>query len=286
LLTALASYLDARSQGGRWLLRIDDLDAPRCRPQHIDTILHQLEAHGLGWDEAPRLQSAHRDEYEAAFETLEQQGRLYRCRCSRAQLAASSLAGPDGPVYAGTCRDLSFDAATLCAWRLRLEGDGSLELADDWNGPAVRDRRRDIGDYTLRRADGQIGYQLACVVDERALQITDVVRGADLIGSSFRQIELCRALELSPPRYRHVPVLIDHDGRKLSKQNHAAAVDSAEALSNLRCCLQLLGQSVPDTSDIRSILEQAITDWNPGALPSTNALPMPLDGRHRLHLAS
>jgi glutamyl-Q tRNA(Asp) synthetase len=177
LLTALASYLRARSAGGLWLLRIDDLDAERSRPEWIDTILRQLQAHRLHWDEPPRLQSRHAAEYLPALQQLQQAGLLYACACTRAQLARDSLPGPDGAVYAGRCRDQAV-LSPRPAWRLRA-GGCELRMDDIWQGELRRELAKDIGDFVVRRADGQTGYQLACVVDEAAQGITEVVRGAD-----------------------------------------------------------------------------------------------------------
>lgn len=268
LLTALASWLQARQAGGAWLLRIDDLDSERCRPEHADTILRQLEAHGLLWDEPPRVQSRHVAAYEAAFERLQQQGQLYPCACTRAQLAKDSLPGIDGPVYAGTCRDRAMISGRP-SWRLRA-GSGQLHLDDPWQGGLRRDLAADIGDFVVRRADGQIGYQLACVVDEAAQGISEVVRGADLIGSSFRQLQLQTLLGLPSPAYRHLPVLAGPDGRKLSKQNHARPIDAAHAAANLRYCLELLGQAPPQelgSSGVEHVLRWAVRHWNPAAVP-------------------
>lgn len=268
LLTALASYAQARSQGGQWLLRIDDLDRERSRPAHIDAILRQLEAHGLLWDEPPRLQSRHTAEYEAAYAQLHQRKLLYPCACTRAQLARDSRPGIDGPVYAGTCRDQRIEVPHP-AWRLRLQ-PGSLRLSDPWQGELRRDLCADVGDFVLRRADGHIGYQLACVVDEAAQRISEVVRGADLIGSSFRQILLQGLLGLPSPAYRHLPVIVGSDGRKLSKQNHARPLDAARAADNLHDCLQLLGQSPPAAlagAAASEVLRWGLDHWNAAAVP-------------------
>jgi len=268
LLTALASWLQARSAGGSWLLRIDDLDRERCRAGHADTILRQLEAHGLLWDEPPRVQSRHVAAYEAAFERLHDLGLLYPCACTRAQLAQDSPAGIDGPVYAGTCRDRGV-VSERPSWRLRA-GSGELRLRDPWQGELRRDLATDIGDFVLRRADGQIGYQLACVVDEAAQGISEVVRGADLIGSSFRQIRLQALLGLPAPGYRHLPVLAGPDGRKLSKQNHARPLDAAHAADNLRYCLELLGQAPPaglGGTAASDVLRWGLAHWNAAAVP-------------------
>ena len=268
LLTALASWLQARRAGGAWLLRIDDLDTERCRPEHADTILRQLEAHGLLWDEPPRVQSRHTAEYEAAFERLHELGLLYPCACTRAQLAQDSPAGIDGPIYAGTCRDRGV-LSERPSWRLRV-GSGTLRLRDPWQGELLRDLAGDIGDFVLRRADGQIGYQLACVLDEAAQGISEVVRGADLIGSSFRQLYLQGLLGLPAPAYRHLPVLAGADGRKLSKQNHARPIDAAHAAENLRYCLDLLGQASAATlagAAVAEVLRWAQEHWNPAVVP-------------------
>lgn len=275
LLTALAGFLQAKQAGGVWLLRIDDLDPQRCRREHADTILRQLEAHGLHWDEAVRWQSAEVDAYEAALGQLRERALLYHCRCTRARLAAESHAGPDGPVYAGTCRDRH---ETTGALRLRV-GTGLVRLVDPWQAAVERDLQRDVGDFVLRRADGTIGYQLACVVDEDAQAISEVVRGYDLIGSSLRQCHLQRLLGLATPEYRHLPVLLDAQGQKLSKQNHAAPVDAVRASANLQHCLLLLGQDPPaelGRSAVPELLDWAIAHWRPMAIPHRQSLPAPV----------
>ena len=257
LLTALASWLDARSHGGQWLLRIDDLDRPRCVPGADRRILEQLEAHGLAWDEAPRYQSAHLNAYRAALDTLEQSGALYACRCTRAELAVMQHAGVDGPVYAGTCRSLHLPQDGN-AWRFAI-GAGTLTLDDGIQGLLKRDAAKDIGDFVVRRRDGIYGYHLACAIDEHAQGITDIVRGADLIGSTFAQLALMARLGRPAPRYAHVPVLLGTDGLKLSKQNHATAIDDRLAADNLRVCLRQLGQPAPEALSHASVAE--LLDW-------------------------
>lgn len=273
LVTALAGFLDARRAGGRWLLRIDDLDAPRCRPEHVDAILHQLEAHGLEWDESPRRQSAHVDEYEQAFDGLLREGRLYRCRCTRAELAAAAASGTVGEVYPGTCRGRVIDSSLPAAWRLRIPAGPPLVLDDRWQGPLQRDREREVGDFTVRRADGQIGYQLASVIDDRAMRITDAVRGADLVGSSLKQRLLFEAFAAPAPRFAHLPLLTDARGRKLSKQNHAAAIDPQHARDNLQHALRLLGQPPPDAGPVHAQIAEAIDRWDATKVPRTASLP-------------
>jgi glutamyl-Q tRNA(Asp) synthetase len=279
LLTALAGFLEARQANGRWLLRIDDLDAPRCRPEHVDTIKRQLEAHGLFWDETARHQSEHINEYEAAFETLRNDHRLYRCRCTRAELSASVIEGPDGDVYAGTCRPLAIDDNISAAWRIRIDADAPVTIVDRWRGLLRRDRQTDIGDFVVRRSDGQIGYQLACVVDDLATGVTDIVRGADLIGSSLRQVLLFEQLGHAAPGYGHLALITGVDGRKLSKQNHATPIDAQHALRNLQHCLQLLGQEPAHADTVETLMNAAVNSWTPTAVPVNQALGLSQQGR-------
>lgn len=257
LLTALASYLQARSQSGQWLIRIDDLDEPRNVAGADSMILRQLEAHGLLWDATPRYQSHHVPEYESALEQLLQKGLLYPCICTRATLAHDSLMGPDGPVYAGTCRNQRHPA-NAHALRIKVD-DRDLAFDDGRLGMQHRILPRDIGDFIVRRGDGQIAYQLACTVDEKAQEISEVVRGSDLLGSTFRQQYLQSALGLPTPGYLHLPVLVGADGRKLSKQNHAPGLTASEASTNLVLCLQILGQNPPTT--LRSACPSEILIW-------------------------
>lgn len=241
LLTALASFLEARRQGGSWLLRIDDLDTTRVDAASEARILKQLEAHGLLWDEAPRRQSEHRDEYADALSSLARRQLVYACECTRAVLAQHSLPGPDGSVYNGACRhrNLAPDGHSL---RLRMP-DQSLQFVDASQGAQSRRLDVDLGDFVLRRRDGIFGYQLACAVDEHAQRITEVVRGADLLSSTFFQIHLMHQLRLQVPSYRHLPVIASAGERKLSKQNHARAIEESRAAENLHLCLDLLGQN-------------------------------------------
>lgn len=266
LVTAVASFLQARRAGGAWLLRIDDLDRARCPSGMAERILRQLDAHALQWDGAPRYQTGHLAEYEQALESLQQRGLLYRCACSRAALRAASHPGPDGPVYAGTCRDL---AHLRGAVRLRI-GTGPVCIEDGWQGRQCRDLAGEVGDIGVQRADGLIAYQLACVVDEQAQAITEVVRGADLLGSTLQQRCLQSALGVAPPAYRHLPVLVDQRGRKLSKQNHAAPIDSREAGPNLCACLTLLNQAPPaelHREQPREIVGWGIAHWDAARVP-------------------
>ncbi|MES0873622.1 tRNA glutamyl-Q(34) synthetase GluQRS [Sinimarinibacterium thermocellulolyticum] len=270
LLTALASWLCARAANGSWLLRIDDLDRERCDPSASAQILRQLEAHGLLWDEAPRYQSAQLDVYAVALRALRDDGKLYACDCSRAQLRERARAGRDGPVYDGRCRGRRLDFETG-AWRLKVAA-GERRFEDGWQGSQGCRMPSEIGDFVVRRRDGIPAYQLACVVDEQAQDITEVVRGADLLASTFMQLEVCSALAQTAPRYRHLPVLVTADGRKLSKQTHAPAVDTAAAAHNLWLCLRWLGQAPPQElrrGAVDDVLTWARANWDAARVPST-----------------
>lgn len=191
LVTALASYLDARAHGGKWLVRIEDVDEPRSARGAADDILRTLERFGLEWDEPVMYQSRRAEAYRDAFEKLRRQGMVYACACSRKET---------GPVYPGTCRARAPEPGRPVAWRVVTENND---------------------DFVVLRADGFFAYQLAVVVDDAEQRITDVVRGADLLDSTPRQIWLQKLLGYAHPRYRHVPVVTNEAGEKLSKQTLA-----------------------------------------------------------------
>ncbi|PTU32049.1 tRNA glutamyl-Q(34) synthetase GluQRS [Stenotrophobium rhamnosiphilum] len=273
LFTALASYLQARARGGQWLIRIDDLDIPRNVPGADTAILKQLESHGLQWDEAPRYQSQYIQQYQHALNVLTERKLLYGCTCTRAELAATTLAGPDGPVYAGTCRDKSVGAEKH-SLRVRAD-DSSLSFVDLLLGEQTRQLHNEIGDFVVQRSDGILGYQLACAVDEFEQGITEVIRGADLLDSTFRQLYLQQLLGLKPAQYGHLPVLVQNDGKKLSKQNHAAPIDAKDAPSNLLQCLTALGQNPPTSlfsATPADILNWATQQWDIAHIPKKTAL--------------
>lgn len=266
LLTALLSWLDARAEDGQWFLRIDDLDSARCNPQHSATIQRQLEAHGLFWDGPVDYQSAALPAYEAALQQLCETGHCFACACTRKTLRATAWMGAFGTVYPGTCRASSLSQATApdgMAVRLRVP-QGTVELQDDWRGTLRYDWQADIGDFMLRRRDGIFGYALACAVDEARLGITHVVRGADLLAATPVHWHVLQCLGHAPPRSRHGPVLLRADGAKLSKQNHARAIESARATQNLVRCLQHLGLPIADAlrnETPEALLHHAIALW-------------------------
>ena len=226
LAAALASWLDARAHGGQWLLRIDNLDAPRTVAGADLAIMSALRAYGLVWDGAVVYQSARHAAYRTAFARLREQGLVYACGCTRREIADSVLRpgqpGQRGPetVYPGTCRDGVPPGRAPRAWRVRV-GDAQVLFADRACGTIAHGLARGTGDFVLLRADGQWAYQLAVAVDDADAAVTHVVRGADLLDSTPRQIFLQQALGLATPVYLHVPVVTADDGEKLSKQNGA-----------------------------------------------------------------
>lgn len=276
LFTALASYLQARAQRGHWLIRIDDLDTPRNVEGADSLILRQLESHGLEWDETPRYQTQHRHEYRDALESLSSQRLLYPCTCTRAELALTSITGPDGPVYAGTCRRKTTETLSAGKFSLRLRvADDSLGFEDLLLGRQTRLLPSEIGDFVVQRSDGILGYQLACAVDEAGQGITEVIRGSDLLDSTFRQLHIQQILKLPQARYGHLPLLVWPNGKKLSKQNHAEPIDAANASRNLLQCLTALGQTLPTTLDRappRELLAWATEHWQIQRIPRNAAL--------------
>ena len=220
LVAALASWLDARAARGRWLVRIEDLDRPREAPGSATDILRTLERLGLFWDGEVLYQSRRREHYAAALRRLAPQ--CYACGCTRREIADSSLAlAADGArIYPGSCRAGLAAGRSARAVRVRTEA-APIEFIDRVQGPQRQSLERDVGDFVLLRADGQFAYQLAVVVDDALQGVTDVVRGADLLGSTARQIHLQRLLGIPTPRYLHVPVALSAAGGKLSKQTGA-----------------------------------------------------------------
>ena len=264
LVAALASWLDARAARGRWLVRIEDLDAPRVQPGAADGILRSLERLGLHWDGEVLYQSRRAPLYREAVEKLRQN--VYWCGCTRREIADSSLglAADGAQIYPGICRQGLPAGKAPRALRVRISNQGVF-FHDRVQGPREQNLERDVGDFVLVRADGLFAYQLAVVVDDAAQGVTDVVRGADLLDSTTRQIYLQRLLGLPSPRYLHVPVVLDAAGEKLSKQAGADAVSAAD----LRKALGFLGQ--PQTDD----LEQAVRNWNPLLIPARRAVSAP-----------
>jgi glutamyl-Q tRNA(Asp) synthetase len=262
LVAALASWLDARAAGGAWLVRIEDLDPPREVAGAGDEILRQLAACGLESDEPVLLQSRRSEAYEAAFRQLAGQGRVYGCACSRKDVEAAIAARPGWPdgVYPGTCARAAIATANVRAWRIRVP-DVTVSFVDRAVGRYGQSLARDVGDFVIRRADGLWAYQLAVVVDDAHQRITDVVRGADLLDNTPRQIQLQRALGLPEPRYLHVPLVVDERGEKLSKQTLAHPLDRHAPLPALEAAGQHLGLPRIGADDVAAFLRAATAEW-------------------------
>jgi glutamyl-Q tRNA(Asp) synthetase len=267
LVAAVASWLDARAAGGEWRLRIEDVDAPRCVPGADEDIRRVLESLGLEWDGPVEWQDRRRARYEEALRALRARGLVYRCRCSRREIADSALRGIEGVVYPGTCRDRRLGDHVDGADRFRVGGE-PIDFEDRLRGRLTQDLARDIGDFVVRRRDGLHAYQLAVVVDDADDGITDVVRGADLLWSTPRQVALQRALGLPTPRYLHVPVVTNDQGEKLSKQTLAAPVRAGDAAA-LREALRFLRQPAELAGSPREILDAAAKSWDATAMRGT-----------------
>ncbi|ARP88905.1 tRNA glutamyl-Q(34) synthetase GluQRS [Bordetella genomosp. 9] len=272
LVAALASYLDARAHAGTWLLRIEDIDAPRTVPGADRVIMKQLRTLGLQWDGEVLWQSARDAVYRQAFDTLLARGLVYGCACTRREIienhAAMEAARGTQQVlldgerpYVGTCRNGLPPGRHARAWRLRVP-EGIERFTDRWFGSQQQDVARAVGDFVLKRADGMWAYQLAVVVDDAAQGVTDVVRGADLLSSTARQRVLARLLGATPPRVMHVPLVLDPaTGLKLSKQNHAPALDLSRPLETLGQAWRALGFGPIEARTPQGFLAEATRQW-------------------------
>jgi len=271
LVAALASWLDAKANGGTWLVRIEDVDTPRCVPGADRLILSQLAACGLHPDEPPVWQSQRGGLYQAALDHLAQMRRTYPCGCTRSDIAQVLAAtGRHKPrhgelVYPGTCRH-GLKGKLPRAMRVLSCQEDELDLHIEWSDRRLAAQRQnltqEVGDFVLHRADGMWSYQLAVVVDDAAQGITDVVRGEDLADNTSRQIHLQRLLGLPPPRYLHTPLVMGENGEKLSKQNGARSLDIADPLAALQRAALTLGLAVPGQApDLTSWLAKATAAW-------------------------
>jgi glutamyl-Q tRNA(Asp) synthetase len=264
LVAALASWLDARAAGGRWLVRVEDLDAPRTQPGAADEILRTLDRLGLHWDGEVVYQSRRSALYRNALQHLREH--TYWCACSRREIADSSLglAADGAQIYPGTCRNGIALGRTPRALRIKTTNE-EIAFSDRAQGPQSQTLGTEVGDFVLERADGQFSYQLAVVVDDAAQGITDVVRGADLLDSTPRQIYLQGLLGYPTPRYLHAPAAVNAAGEKLSKQTGAPPIDLSRTEDALRNALAFLGQ--PETED----LAQAVRAWDPALIAARRA---------------
>ncbi len=264
LVAALASWLDARRTGGRWLLRMEDLDRPRVIAGAADTILRQLESCGLGWDGPVVYQSARLDLYEDAIQRLT--AHSYPCACTRKELEDSALAIDGSRIYPGTCRAGLAPGKSARAVRLRTD-DEPIRFTDRVQGAILQSLSSEVGDFVVRRADGLYAYQLAVVVDDAAQGITDVVRGADLLDSTPRQIFLQRLLGYATPRYLHAPVATNGAGEKLAKQTRAADAGP----DDIPKALAFLGMNPPEGLAPADLVQWAASHWQPARVPRLRA---------------
>ena len=273
LVAALGSYLDARARGGRWMVRLEDVDEPRTQPGATGSILATLEHCGLEWDGAVEVQSRRKALYKDALDRLRAAGHAYPCGCTRKEIADSALA-PDGArIYPGTCRHGLPSGRTERAWRVRTDG-ATIEVEDRLQGRIAQALEREVGDFVLFRADGYFAYQLAVVVDDAAQGITDIVRGADLLDSTARQIHLQRLLGLPTPTYLHLPVVVNPAGEKLSKQTEAQAA-GPEAIA---AALAFLGHAPPAelrAAPAKELVAWGIAHWDSARLPKARAIAAP-----------
>ncbi len=280
MVAALGSSLSARAAGGRWLLRIEDVDTPRIVPGAAEGILRTLEQFGFEWDGPVVWQSRRTDAYRAAFEALRAAGRVFPCACTRKEIADSALARDGTRRYPGTCRDGLAPGREARAWRLRVE-PGEVSFDDAVQGPIREDVAADVGDFVLLRADGLFAYQLAVVVDDAEAGVTEVVRGADLLDSTGRQILLQRLLGHPQPRYAHLPVASNAAGEKLSKQTLARAVEGADPARVLVDALDFLGQEPPAglaEAGLAAVWAWARQHWSMARVPRRCSVPAPRYG--------
>ncbi|WP_455204860.1 tRNA glutamyl-Q(34) synthetase GluQRS [Kaarinaea lacus] len=266
LVCAVASFLQARNQNGQWLVRMEDLDPPREQPGAADGILRTLERYGLYWDSDVVYQSKRRDIYEDVLRTLSSQQAIYHCACSRKDIA---LATPNNisldhnnSVYPETCREGLPRGRKGRSVRVKTEFH-NISFDDQIQGEFRQNLRKDVGDFVLKRADGFYAYQLAVVVDDALQNITEIVRGCDLLDNTPRQIHLQQLLGFTATRYAHIPV-VTKDGNKLSKQTYAEAIGKTRPVALLCNALEFLGHAVPKEMydvNLNDFWSWAITNW-------------------------
>jgi len=279
LVAALGSYLDAKHHHGAWLVRMEDLDTPRCTPKAADDILSTLESYGLHWDDEVLYQSQRSSAYADALQKLKDIGAVYPCCCTRKEVADSALQGIEGPVYPGTCRNGIPAGREGRTWRVRTNmlsarlspPTSQIEFDDVLQGRLIQNLAEDIGDFVIQRADGLFAYQLAVVTDDAQQGISHIVRGADLLLSTPRQIYLQRLLSLPTPHYMHLPVVANADGEKLSKQTLAPPLNKNKVTETLYDALIFLHQHPPAELQFypsQEVLDWAIRHWRPALILS------------------
>jgi len=275
LAAAVASYLQALVNDGEWLVRIEDIDPQREVAGATDAILRALDAHGFEYP-APLYQSTCLESYDEAIDKLLESGLAYRCSCSRKTIQAMANTGRAGVIYPGTCRQAT-EASTREAVSVRIRTNNELtSFTDGLQGTQICRLEPEIGDFLIRRGDGLVAYQLAVAVDDSSQKITAVVRGTDLLDSTFMQIWLQRQLNLQTPLYMHIPVAIGQDGKKLSKQTYAMGIEPSNAINNIYQTFVFLGLS-PDKNLHRATLDELWSwgqqNWRPEVLANLLTRP-------------
>ncbi len=280
LVAALASYLDARAHGGVWHVRIEDVDETRCKPEYAADILRTLAAFGLKWDGEIVTQSQRKLAYEQALARLSEASLTYACHCSRKEIADSAI-GIEGPIYPGTCRDQHQRAANRDAAIRVLTRNDPIQFIDRVQGEIIQRIESEIGDFVIQRRDGLFAYQLAVVADDAAIGVTHVVRGADLLDSTARQIYLQTLLNFATPSYLHIPIVVNERGQKLSKQTLAPSIGGADAFTLLNAALRFLGQpqvniaGADKAGSIPGLLESAVRNWQVDAILKVRSAFLP-----------
>ena len=280
LVAAAGSFLEARTHGGEWHLRMEDLDAPRCSQGAAAEILRALDAFGFAWDGELVWQSGRTQAYAAALEHLKAARRVFACACTRRELADSAIAADGAAIYPGTCRHGLAAGTVARAWRVAVDAV-RVSFDDSIQGPVASNLASEVGDFIVRRADGLFAYQLAVVVDDAAAGISHVVRGADLLASTARQIFLQRCLGVPTPAYAHLPVAVDAAGEKLSKQTRAAPVDSSRPGPALFAALEFLGQNPPPEmlgDSVQELWAWAMANWQLARVPAGPLSPAAVPG--------
>lgn len=269
LVCAVASYLDAKANQGIWLVRIEDIDPLREEAGASHGFIKCLAAHGMNADKEILWQHKRLPDYQAAIDQLLAKQKAFLCVCTRKQLAA------EGGCYPGNCKNRKIDKAMDTSIRAAVEPDTRLQFVDGIQGLQQQYISKEVGDFIIRRKDGLIAYQLAVAMDDALQNISHVVRGSDLLDSTFRQIHLQKLLQLPTPYYCHIPVITHSDGHKLSKQTHAAEVKGTEAKQNLRLAFRLLGQHSPPAGykTVDDLLKWGIEHWALNKIPRSMSIP-------------
>lgn len=275
LVAAAGSYLQAKTRQGEWLVRIDDIDPPRELPGASDGILRTLERFGFEWDGPVSYQSRRTVIYQAALDALQVKGAVYPCACSRRTIAALQADPSAKPVYPGTCRTGLGAGKSPRLLRINTRG-AVIRFEDRLQGACHYDLEAEVGDFVVLRADGLFAYQLATGIDDAEQGITEVVRGCDLLGSTPQQIHVQRCLGLDSPSYCHLPVAVNSDGQKLSKQNLAPPLDAGRAPAQLWQALTFLGQNPPAElarASLHTLWQWAFAHWQTDKIDRTQAIP-------------